>query len=90
MKVIIYSIKSFERSYLIKANKMNHELTQAEKALSTETAGLAQTHEAVVVFAGDDVSTPVIEKLQEAGGKLQLFQFVGNDHQVSERPMNWA
>ena len=27
MKVIIYSIKSFDRSYLIKANKMNHELT---------------------------------------------------------------
>ena len=34
MKVIIYSIKDFEHSYLVIANKMNYELTNAEEALS--------------------------------------------------------
>ena len=39
MKIIIYSIKDFESSYLLKANKMNHELTYTEEALSAETGG---------------------------------------------------
>ena len=62
MKVIIYSIKNFEKSYLLKANKMNHELTCVEEALNVTTAAMAQKHEVAVVFAGDDVSTAVVEK----------------------------
>ena len=80
MKVIIYSIKDFERSYLLHANKMNHEITYAEEALSVETAVLAKTHEAVVVFTGDDVSTAVIEKLHEAGVKYIAVRAVGYDN----------
>ena len=80
MKIIIYSIKDFERSYLIQANKMNHELTYAEEALSPETAGLAQTHEAAVVFTGDDVSTAVVEKLHAAGVKFIAVRAVGYDN----------
>ena len=80
MKVIIYSIKDFERSYLLTANKMNHEITYAEKALNAQTVGLAQTHEAVVVFAGDDVSTAVVEKLHEAGVKYIAIRAVGHDN----------
>ena len=40
MKIVIYSIKDFESSYLLKATKMNNELTYAEEALSAETGGL--------------------------------------------------
>lgn len=80
MKVIIYSTKDFENSYLLHANKMNHELTCVEEALSVQTASMAQTHEAVVVFTGDDVSTAVIEKLHEAGVKYIAARAVGYDN----------
>lgn len=80
MKTIIYSIKDFERSYLLQANKMNHELTFAEEPLMPATADLAKGHEAVVVFTGDDVSTAVIEKLQEAGIKYIAIRAVGYDN----------
>ena len=80
MKTIIYSIKDFERSYLLKANKMNHELTCIEEALMPDTASLAKGHEAVVVFTGDDVSTAVIEKLHEAGIKYIAIRAVGYDN----------
>jgi D-lactate dehydrogenase len=80
MKVLIYSIKDFERSYLIGANKMNHELTFVEEALVLETAGLAQSHEVVVVFTGDNVTTAVVEKLNEFGVKYIAVRAVGYDN----------
>ena len=80
MKVIIYSIKDFERPYLFQANKMKHELTCVEVALSAETAAMAQTHETAVVFTGDDVSTAVVEKLHEAGVKYIAVRAVGYDN----------
>ena len=40
MKIIIYSIKDFDRLYLLKANKLNHELILAEEALTPGTADL--------------------------------------------------
>ena len=39
MKIIIYSIKDFESSYLLNPNKLNHELPYAEEAISAETGG---------------------------------------------------
>ena len=80
MKVIIYSIKDFEKSYFIKANIMNHELTFVEETLNVSTTGLAQTHEAAVIFTGDDVSTEVVEKLYEAGVKYIAVRAVGYDN----------
>ena len=80
MKVIIYSIKDFERSYLVQANRMNHELTLVEEALNERTANLAQGHEAVSIFTGDDASTAVIEKLHIAGVKYIAVRAVGYDN----------
>ena len=59
---------------------MNHELTFAQEALSVETAVLAKTHEVVVVFTGDDVSTAVVDKLHEAGVKYIAIRAVGYDN----------
>jgi len=79
MKIIIYSTKDFERKYLLKANRINHELTCVEEALNLKTAVLAKGHEAAVVFTGDDVSTTVIDKLHEAGVKYIAIRAVGYD-----------
>lgn len=80
MKIIIYSAKDFESSYLLQANRLNHELTCVEEALNLKTTELAKGHEAAVVFTGDDVSTPVVEKLHEAGIKYIAVRAVGYDN----------
>ena len=80
MRVLVYSIKDFERSYLIQANKMNHKLTYTDEALNAGTTGLAQTHEAVVVFTGDDVSAEVVQNLHKAGVKYIAVRAVGYDN----------
>lgn len=80
MKTIIYSTKDFECSYLLKANKMKHELACVEEALNVQTAALAQTHEAAVVFTRDDVSTAVVEKLHTAGIKYIAVRAVDYDN----------
>ena len=80
MRVLVYSIKDFERSYLIRANKMHHELTYTNEALNAGTTGLAQTHEAVVVFTGDDVSAEVVQNLHQAGVKYIAVRAVGYDN----------
>ena len=80
MKTLIYSIKDFERSYLLNQNKMNHELTLIEEPLISDTVALAKGHEAVVVFTGDDVSTTVMQKLHDAGVKYIAIRAVGYDN----------
>ena len=37
MKIIIYSIKDFESSYLLNPNKLSHESTYAKEALGAES-----------------------------------------------------
>ena len=80
MKTIIFNTKDFERPYLIKANKLNHELTLQEQPLNEHTVALAAGYEAVVVFTGDDVSASVLKQLHENGIKYIAIRAVGYDN----------
>jgi D-lactate dehydrogenase len=80
MKVIFYSTMDYERSYFLSANKEAHELTFVEETLNIETANLAKNHDAVVIFAGDDGSTAVIEQLYDAGVRHIAIRAVGYDN----------
>ena len=80
MKVIIYSTKDYETSYLLDANINKHELTITEQSLKLETVKLAKEHDAIVVFACDDVSEPVIQKLHEIGIKFIAIRAAGFDN----------
>ncbi len=42
MKIILCRIKDFERPYLLKANKMNHELTLAALTPGTPDLGIVK------------------------------------------------
>lgn len=59
---------------------MNHELTMVEEALNENTANMAMSHDAAVVFTGDDVSTTVVEKLAKAGVKHIAIRAAGYDN----------
>jgi lactate dehydrogenase-like 2-hydroxyacid dehydrogenase len=69
MKVVAYSIKSFEKEPLAIANHKKHEITLISNVLSADTVSYAAGKEAVIVFEEDDVSADVIGRLADLGVK---------------------
>lgn len=80
MKAVAYSIKSFEKEPLAKANQKKHEITLISNALSIETAVYATGKEAVIVFETDEVSAAVINKLAELGVRYIATRSVASAH----------
>lgn len=70
MRVVAYSIKSFEKEPLAIANNKKHEITLISNSLSLETVSYAEGKEAVIVFSEEDnVSAMVINRLADLGVK---------------------
>jgi lactate dehydrogenase-like 2-hydroxyacid dehydrogenase len=69
MRVVAYSIKSFEKEPLAIANHKKHEITLISNALTPETAVYAEGKEAVIVFTDDEVTAMVINRLADLGVK---------------------
>ncbi|SDZ95039.1 Rossmann-fold NAD(P)-binding domain-containing protein [Pedobacter hartonius] len=69
MRVVAYSIKSFEKEPLAIANHKKHDITLISNSLSNETVSYAEGKEAVIVFTDDDVTGAVIHKLADLGVK---------------------
>jgi D-lactate dehydrogenase len=80
MKILFYSTKDFERSYLLEANKNNFQVRMTESPLGTDTASLAEGFDVVSIFTGDDASGPVIKKLKEANVKYIAIRAAGYDN----------
>tara|TARA_R110001583_G_scaffold119513_6_gene270899 strand:+ start:2698 stop:3693 length:996 start_codon:yes stop_codon:yes gene_type:complete len=80
MKVLVYSAKEFDISYLENANGRRHKLTSIDEALSSETAIKAVGFNAVSIFSADDASDIVIEKLKDFGVKYITLRSVGYDN----------
>ena len=69
MRVVAYSIKSFEKEPLAIANHKKHDITLISNSLTAETVSYAQGKEAVIVFTDDVVSDAVIHQLADLGVK---------------------
>lgn len=80
MKVVAYSIQPFEKEYLAKANQKKHDITLISNPLCMQTIAYAEGKDAIIVFANDDVSTPVINKLADMGVKYIATRSAGTDH----------
>ena len=80
MRVVAYSIKTFEKELLAKANQKKHDITLISNALSLETALYAEGKDAVLVFTNDDLSAPVINLLADMGIRYIATRSVGTDH----------
>lgn len=80
MKAVAFSIKPFEKEYLAKANQKKHDITLISNPLSIDTALYAGGKDAVIVFAGDDVSAPVVEKMAGLGVRYIVTRSAGTDH----------
>jgi D-lactate dehydrogenase len=79
MKVTVFSTKQFEKKYLLASNNEKHLIIFKEEALSFETAELAKGSDAVSIFANDDASVPVLDKLQKNGVKFIAIRAAGYD-----------
>ncbi|GLU56903.1 2-hydroxyacid dehydrogenase [Dyadobacter frigoris] len=79
MKVVAYSVKTFEKKFLARANQKKHDITLISNALSLATCGFAEGKEAVLVSANDDVSALVINKLADIGIKYIATRSAGTD-----------
>jgi D-lactate dehydrogenase len=66
MKAAVFDIHKFEMPYFEELGR-GVEFTFFELRLSTHTAHLARGFRAICIFAHDDLSAPVLEKLREGG-----------------------
>lgn len=80
MKTLFFSTKNFEKPYLDKSGKDFHDLNFITEALTEETASKATGYEAVSIFAGDDASAAVLNKLKEAGVGYIAIRAAGYDN----------
>jgi D-lactate dehydrogenase len=80
MKVVVYSIKNYEKEFIAKANQKKHDITLIANTLNEDTANFAQGKDAVIVFTNDDVSANVVAKLQSYGIKYIATRSTGTDH----------
>jgi lactate dehydrogenase-like 2-hydroxyacid dehydrogenase len=80
MKVVAYSVRTFEKELLAKANQKKHYITLISNSLSPETALYAEGKDAVLVFTPDDVSAGVIAQLAGMGIKYIATRSARTDH----------
>ena len=80
MKVVAYSVKPYEKESLAKANQKKHDITLIFNSLSLETAAYASGKQAVIISAGDDVGSVVMDKLAAMGVKYITTRSAENEH----------
>jgi hypothetical protein len=80
MKVVVYSVRSFEKEFLARANQKKHDITLISNALTPHTAIYAQGKDAVVVFSNDEVSAWVINQLADLGIRYIATRSTATDH----------
>ncbi len=80
MKTLFYSVKDFEKQYIINANADTHEISLIPEALSISTAYKAKGYEAISIFTGDDASTGVVKQLKQEGVKYIAVRATGYDN----------
>lgn len=80
MKVVAYSVKTFEKEFLAKANQKKHDITLISNSLNPETVLYAVGKDAIVICAHDDVSAWVIEQLAAMGIKYIATRSASTDH----------
>ncbi|MEP6676208.1 MAG: 2-hydroxyacid dehydrogenase [Ferruginibacter sp.] len=80
MKIAIYSVHQFERSYLLQANHNKHELILLEEVLSEASAELAAGCMAICIFVSDKTTAAVLNKLSALGIHFIALRSAGYNH----------
>ncbi len=70
MRAVAYSIRSFEKEPLARANHKKHDITLISNPLGLETVEYAAGKEAVIISNDDYVSETIIARLADLGIKF--------------------
>jgi D-lactate dehydrogenase len=80
MKVIVYSVRSYDKPALERAAQGKHQVIFTEERLNASTVDYARGCEAAAIFTSDDASAPVLYELYQRGVRYLLLRCVGYDH----------
>ena len=80
MKILIFSIKEFEISYLEKANQNTFSLVTEKSSLAIETAFKAKGFDAISIFSSDRADAKVLQLLHTYGVKYITLRSAGYDN----------
>jgi D-lactate dehydrogenase len=80
MKVTAFSVRDYEKPFLLEAIKGKHELTIHSEKLNKETVQLAKGSEAIAIFTSDDAHEEVLKELARLGVHYVALRSVGFDH----------
>jgi D-lactate dehydrogenase len=80
MKVKFFSLKEYEKAYLIGSNKSMHTFFFDENALSIDNAESCKGFQAISVFTNDNLSQEVLQKLKAIGVRYIAIRATGYDH----------
>ena len=80
MKILFYSTKDFEQTFLEAANGTREEVIFTKEALSLQTADKAKGLDTVSIFTGDDASSAVLEELYKNGVRFIAIRTAGYDN----------
>ena len=79
-KILFYSTKDFELSYLKSANTTGFDVTFVKQSLNLSTVNLAKGFAIISIFTADDASAPVIEELKKEGIQYIAARSAGYDN----------
>lgn len=80
MRVLFYSAKDFEHSYILNANTLGVEISFTSKVLSLESSKMAKGFDCISIFTADDASSVVIDNLHYHGVKYIAIRAAGYDN----------
>lgn len=80
MKVLFYSVKSFEKDIIHQVNKNRFHITLKEDSLNLESAFLARGYEAICIFSNDMANNDVLRILHSVGVKYINIRCTGFDN----------
>lgn len=80
MKILFYSIKEFERPFLVNKNRGKHEIRLVPEPLSSDTAILSKGYDCISIFTADDASANVLKQLKNFGVRYIAVRAAGFDN----------
>lgn len=79
MKVLIYSVRDFDRPFL-EAFAVQHEVSYVSKHLNMDTVHLSEGYKAIAVFSSDKIDEKIVTALAQKGVMYITTRSVGTDH----------
>jgi D-lactate dehydrogenase len=77
MKVLVFSVRTYDREFLENANQGKHELNFTEARLEENTALLASGFPSVCCFVDDVLDSGVLKQLKKGGTRLITLRSTG-------------